>query len=83
LNSRSLATTSNSGEFSASRAQVRPSSTLVQNCLPATPSTELDRRVFSASLAELNSTLSTQLSLNHLRLASQEAPSIILRVYRQ
>jgi hypothetical protein len=49
---RSLATPSNSGHSSAFRAQVLPSSTLLQNCLPAIPSTELDRHFLSASLAE-------------------------------
>jgi hypothetical protein len=44
----------NSGDSLASRPQVLPSPTLVQNCQPAIPSTELDRRLFSASLAELN-----------------------------
>jgi hypothetical protein len=40
---RSLATSSNSGDSSGSRTQILPSPTLVQNCLPAGPSTELDR----------------------------------------
>jgi hypothetical protein len=44
--SSSLATASNSGDFSASRAQVLPSPTLIQNCLPAISSTELDRHLF-------------------------------------
>jgi hypothetical protein len=57
LTSRSLATASNSGDSSASRAQVLPSPTLVQNCLPAIPSTELNRHLFSASLAEFSCTL--------------------------
>jgi hypothetical protein len=56
LTSCSLATASNSGDSSASRAQVLPSPTLVQNCLPAIPSNDLDRHLFSASLAELNCT---------------------------
>jgi hypothetical protein len=60
--SRSPTTASNSRDFSASRAQVLPSPTLVQNCLPVITSTELDDRVFSASLAELNCTQLTQLS---------------------
>jgi hypothetical protein len=54
--SRSLATASNSGNSSASRAQVLPSPTLVQSCLPAISSTELDRHFFSVSLAELSCT---------------------------
>jgi hypothetical protein len=51
-----MATASNSGDSSASRPQVLPSPTLVQNFLPSVPSTELDRYLFSASLAELNYT---------------------------
>jgi hypothetical protein len=47
LTSLSLATVSNSGDSSASRAHVVPSPTLVQNCLPALPSTELGRHLFS------------------------------------
>jgi hypothetical protein len=43
---RSLTTASNSEDSSASRAQVVPSPTLDQNCLPAIPSTELDRHLF-------------------------------------
>jgi hypothetical protein len=54
--SRFLATALNSGDSSASCAQVLPLSTLIQNCLPAIPSTELDRHLFSASLEELNCT---------------------------
>jgi hypothetical protein len=54
--SRSLSTASNNRHSSASCAQVLPSPTLVQNCLPASPSTELDRHLFSASLTELNCT---------------------------
>jgi hypothetical protein len=57
--SRSMATASNSGDSSASRAHVFPSSTLVQNYLPTTPSTEMDRHLFSASLAELHCSLAT------------------------
>jgi hypothetical protein len=56
LTSRSLATASNSENSSASRAQILPSLTVVQNFLPAVPSTELDLHPFSASLAELNCT---------------------------
>jgi hypothetical protein len=56
LTSLSLATASNSGDFSASRSQFLSSLTLIQNCLPAVPSTELGRHLFSASLAELNCT---------------------------
>jgi hypothetical protein len=52
--SRSLATASNSGDSSASCAQALSSPTLVQNCLPAIPSTKLDRHLFSVSLSELN-----------------------------
>jgi hypothetical protein len=71
LNSRSIVTVSSSGDSSASRAQVLPSSTLVQNCLPAIPSTELDRRHFSASLAELNCTqLSTGSTIHSAGLGS-------------
>jgi hypothetical protein len=44
--SGSLATACNSGESSASCSQAFPSPTLVQNCLPAIPSTELDRHLF-------------------------------------
>jgi hypothetical protein len=55
--SRSLVTASNNGDTSASRSQVSPSSTLTQNCLPVIPSTELNRHLFSASLAELHSIL--------------------------
>jgi hypothetical protein len=62
LTIRFLATASNSGSFSASRAQVLPSPTLVQNCVPAIPSTEVDRRLFTASLAELNCTQHYQTS---------------------
>jgi hypothetical protein len=56
LTSRSFATTSNSGDSSTSRVQVLSSPTLVRNCLPAIPSTEVDSQLFSASLAELNFT---------------------------
>jgi hypothetical protein len=56
LTSHSLATASNIGDSSAFPAHVFPSPTPIQNCLPATPSTELDRRLFSASLEELNFT---------------------------
>jgi hypothetical protein len=59
---RSLATVSNSGDSSASRAQVLPSPTLVQKRLPAIFSTEMDRHLFSASLAELISTQHYQIS---------------------
>jgi hypothetical protein len=54
--SRSLATASNSGDSSASRSQALPSPTLVHNCLPGIPSTELDCHLFWTSLAELNCT---------------------------
>jgi hypothetical protein len=54
--SRSLATACNSGDSSASCGQVLPSPAVVQNCLSAIPSTELNRHLFSASLAELNCT---------------------------
>jgi hypothetical protein len=50
LISHSLATASNSGDPSASRAQVLPSPTLIQNCVPAIPSTELDRLPCRAQL---------------------------------
>jgi hypothetical protein len=49
----SLVTASNSGDSSASRIQVLSSPTLVQNCLPPIPSTELDRHLSSASFAAL------------------------------
>jgi hypothetical protein len=49
LDSRSLATASNSGDSSASRSQVIPSSIHVRNCPPAILSNELDRHLFSAS----------------------------------
>jgi hypothetical protein len=52
--SRSPITASNSGDSSASRTQVLPSPTFVQNCLPALHSPELDRHLFSTSLAELD-----------------------------
>jgi hypothetical protein len=51
LTSRSLATAFNSGNSSASRTQVLRSLTSVQNCLPAIPSTELDRHFFSIILS--------------------------------
>jgi hypothetical protein len=51
-----LATASNSGDYLPSRAKVLPSTTPVQNCLSAIPSTELNRHFFSANLAELNCT---------------------------
>jgi hypothetical protein len=54
--SRSLAMASNSKDSSDSRTEALPSPTLVQNCLPASPSIELDRHVFSASFTELNCT---------------------------
>jgi hypothetical protein len=62
--SGSLATASLSGDPSASHSQVLLSLTLIQNCLPAIPSTELDHLLFSASIAELNcmTQLSTQLA---------------------
>jgi hypothetical protein len=60
--SRTLATASNSGHSSASRADVAPSPTLAQNCLPAIPSTELDRYIFSASPAEISCTQHYQTS---------------------
>jgi hypothetical protein len=44
---RPLATASNSGDSSAFRAQVLPSSSLVQNCPPATPSTGLGSSLYS------------------------------------
>jgi hypothetical protein len=42
LTSRSLTTTSNSGDCSASRAQVLPLPTFVQDCLPAIPTGTLN-----------------------------------------
>jgi hypothetical protein len=54
LTSLFLATASNSGYYSASRAQALPSPNLVQNWLPTIPSTELDRHLFPAPLAALN-----------------------------
>jgi hypothetical protein len=66
--SRFLTTVSNSGDFSASRAQVLPSRTLVQNCQPAVPSTELGRHLFSGSVAVLSFTNRSTLSLDYLRL---------------
>jgi hypothetical protein len=55
VNSRSLATASNSGDSSASRVQVCLLLPLVQNSTQMSP--ELQRHLFSASLAELNSQL--------------------------
>jgi hypothetical protein len=46
FNSRFLVTASNSGDSSASRAEVLPSPSLVQNWLPTVSSTELYRHVF-------------------------------------
>jgi hypothetical protein len=54
--SSSLTTASNSGDSSASRAQVLPSPTLVRNNLPDIPSTELERHLSSSSLPERNCT---------------------------
>jgi hypothetical protein len=52
--SRPLATASNGEDSSASRAQILSSPPLIQNCLPAISSTEPDRHLFSASLADHN-----------------------------
>jgi hypothetical protein len=54
--SRSLVTASSTGDSSASRTQILPPPTFIQNWLPATFSTELGCHLFSASLAELNCT---------------------------
>jgi hypothetical protein len=56
-------------EILASRAQVLPSPTLVQNSQPAIPSTELDSHVFSASIARLNCTQLSNLSQSSFQLA--------------
>jgi hypothetical protein len=84
---RSLATAPNSGDSSASRAQVLSSPTLVQNCLPAVSSTELDLHLFSASLAELNCPQHSTLSLNHLctkvKVKVKVEVTLRLAVYRQ
>jgi hypothetical protein len=69
FNSRSLATASNSGDSSASRAQVLPSPTLVQNSQPAIPSNELDRHLFSASIAQFNCTQRSNLFQSSSQLA--------------
>jgi hypothetical protein len=69
FNSRSLATASNSGDSSGSSAQVLPSPTVVQNSQPAIPSTELDRHLFSASIAQLNCTQHSTLSHSSSQLA--------------
>jgi hypothetical protein len=60
--SRFLATPSNSKDSAAFRTQVLPSPTFFQNSLPAIPSTELDRHLFSTSLAELGCTQLYQIS---------------------
>jgi hypothetical protein len=52
LTSRSLATASNSGDSSDSLSEVLPSPILVQNCLSATPSTEMDRHLRFASISQ-------------------------------
>jgi hypothetical protein len=76
LTSRFLATASNSGDSSASHAQVLPSLNLIQNCLPTIPSTEMNRHLFSASLAELRCTL-------HLALFSTPALPTLNSVYNR
>jgi hypothetical protein len=45
--SSSLATASNNVDFSSSRSHFVPSPTLIQNCQPDIPSTELDHHLFS------------------------------------
>jgi hypothetical protein len=64
LTSRSLATASNSGDSSASRAQVLYSLTLVQNCLPTILLTELDCHSSQPPLksSTAHSTIKPQLS---------------------
>jgi hypothetical protein len=63
LTSHSLATASNSGYSSAFHAQDLPSLTLVQNCLPAISSIEMDHHLFSTSLADLKCTEDCQASV--------------------
>jgi hypothetical protein len=63
---------SNNGDSSASRAQVLPSLTLIQNWLPTIPSTELDWHLFSSSLAESKR---TQYSTNSIILSTGLGPS--------
>jgi hypothetical protein len=64
ITSHSLLVDSNGGESSVSCCQVLPLLNVIQNCLPAITSTELDCHLFSASLAELSCTQHFSSSLN-------------------
>jgi hypothetical protein len=81
-NSRSLTTASNSGDPSASRAQVLSSQSPVQNSFV---NCQLYRHLFSASLGELNSLLQTVLLITSRhgphRKQHVSTPRLLLRAY--